>query len=201
MCQFLWTRIRKGDNGMKKGLLLVDIQNDYFPGGTMELVGMEQAAARARQLLQQFRTSKAPIFHIQHLATRPGATFFLPETTGAQIHDLVAPLPGEQLVTKHYPNSFRETTLLERLRCESVTDLVICGAMSHMCIDATTRAAFDFGFNCTVVEDACATRDLSFQGKTIKAADVHAAFMAALMVPYAKVMRTEEILSYLVDGS
>jgi len=200
MYQFLWTRIRKGDNGMKKGLLLVDIQNDYFPGGNMELVGMEQAAARARQLLQQFRTTKTSIFHIQHLATRPDATFFLPETTGAQIHDLVAPLPDEQLVTKHYPNSFRETTLLERLRCESVTDLVICGAMSHMCIDATTRAAFDFGFNCTVVEDACATRNLIFQGKMIEAADVHAAFMAALAVPYAKVMTTEEFLSHLVDG-
>jgi len=185
---------------MKKGLLLVDIQNDYFPGGAMELVGMEQAATNARQLLQQFRTTKTSIFHIQHLATRPDATFFLPETTGSQIHDLVAPLPGEQLVTKHYPNSFRETTLLDRLRCKSVTDLVICGAMSHMCIDATTRAAFDFGFNCTVVEDACATRDLSFQGKMIKAAEVHAVFMAALTAPYAKVMSTEEFLSHLVDG-
>jgi len=107
--------------------------------------------------LRQFRTAKTPIFHIQHFAIRPGETFFPPETTGAQIHELVAPLPGEQLVTKHYSNSFRETTSLERLRCESVTDLVICSAMSHMCIDATTRAAFDFGFNCTVVEDACAT--------------------------------------------
>jgi len=116
-----------------------------------------QAAAHAWQLLWQFRTAKAPIFHIQHLATRPGATFFLPKTTGAQIHELVAPLPGEQPVTKHYPNSFRETTLLERLRCESVTDLVICGAISHMCSGATTRAAFDFGFNYTIVEDACAT--------------------------------------------
>jgi len=92
-------------------------------------------------------------------------------------------------VTKHYPNSFRETTLLERLRCESITDLVICGAMSHMCIDATPpRVAFDFGFDCPVVEDACATKISASRGKMIKAADVQAAFMAALAVPYAKVM-------------
>ena len=63
-----------------------------------------------------------------------------------------------------------------------------------MCIDATTRAAFDLGFSCVVAEDACATKDLTFKGKTIKASDVHASFMAALSAPYANILTTQETI-------
>lgn len=76
---------------------------------------------------------------------------------------------------------------------------VICGAMSHMCIDATTRAAFDYGFNCFVVEDACTTRDLEFRGRIIEASDVHASFMAALSIPYAQVLTTKEALDIITE--
>jgi nicotinamidase-related amidase len=178
-------------------LLLVDIQNDYFPGGSMELVGIRDAAANAQALLKQFRKAQLPVVHVQHIAARPDATFFLPETPGSRIHELVAPLEGESVVVKHFPNSFRHTSLQEILKGQGIYDLVVCGAMSHMCIDATVRAAFDFGFNCTVAEDACAARDLVFRGKTIKAAEVHASFMAALAVPYAEVIQTREMLGRL----
>ena len=180
---------------MNTGLLLVDIQNDYFPGGSMELVGMTEAAARAQALLAEFRKTNSPIIHIQHLAARPDATFFLPDTDGVKIHQTVSPQADEIVVVKHFPNSFRGTPLLAHLQERSIDSLVICGAMSHMCIDATTRAAFDLGFGCTVAEDACATRDLVFKDKTITAAAVHAAFMAALSVPYAKVLSTQEVIS------
>jgi nicotinamidase-related amidase len=176
-------------------LILVDLQNDYFPGGSMELVGMTEAASRAQTLLAEFRKADSPVIHVQHLAARPDATFFLPETDGAKIHQTVTPQGNEIVVVKHFPNSFRGTPLLAYLQERNIDSLVICGAMSHMCIDATTRAAFDLGFSCTVAEDACATRDLVFKDKTITAAAVHAAFMAALSVPYAKVVSTREIIS------
>lgn len=179
---------------MNTCLLLVDLQNDYFPGGNMELVGMEGAAANAQLLLSKFRSTKSPIIHIQHISAQPGATFFLPETDGASINQLVAPEETETVIVKNFPNSFRSTSLLEVLKKENIGNLVICGAMSHMCIDATTRAAFDLGFSCMVAEDACATKDLIFKGRTIKAADVHASFMAALSVPYARVISTKEII-------
>ena len=172
---------------MTRGLILVDIQNDYFPGGAMELVGMPRATERAAVALAAFRDEGLAVFHIQHLAAQPGATFFLPGTPGAETHPAVAPREGEAVVQKHFPNSFRGTSLLDRLRERDVTDLTLCGAMSHMCIDATTRAAFDLGLRCTVLADACATRDLAFGGVTVPAAQVHAAFMAALASVYAKV--------------
>jgi len=179
---------------MKQGLMLIDIQNDYFAGGNMELVAMEQAAQNAGLLLRKFRKEQLPIVHIQHVSKRPGATFFLPNTKGVEIHELVAPQSGEAVIEKYFPNSFRDTDLLNILKRLGVEDVVICGAMSHMCVDATTRAAFDFGLRCTVVEDACATRNLVHKGMIIEAGVVHGAFMAALAVPYAKVISASEFI-------
>ena len=176
---------------MKHALILVDIQNDYFPGGKMELVGIEAAAQKAQLVLNQFRTQNQPIFHIQHIAIQPGATFFLPDTKGVETHASVAPLKNERIIQKHFPSAFRDTPLLDELKEGNIDSLVICGAMSHMCIDTTVRAAFDLGFNCTVISDACATRALAFGNITTEAPQVHAAFMAALGSVFAQITEAE----------
>ncbi len=185
---------------MTTALLLVDVQNDYFAGGAMPLDGMDRAAARAARLLAAFRERGLPIVHVRHLSVRPGATFFVPGTPGADIHASVAPRAGEPVVEKNFPNAFRATDLEPRLRAAGADHLVIAGAMSHMCIDATARAAFDQGFKCTVAEDACATRALEFAGRTLPARDVHAAFMAALAVPYAKIAQADACVDALAGA-
>lgn len=177
---------------MRKTLLLIDIQNDYFPGGKMELVGMEEACGNASAILEDFRKKDLPVFHVRHLSTRPGSTFFLPGTEGAGINESVAPASGELVIEKHYPNAFRETDLLEKLKEQGIEELVVCGAMTHMCIDATVRAAFDLGFKCVLIEDACATRNLQHREVAVKSWKVHSAFLAARGSVYAKVMKTEE---------
>lgn len=173
-------------------LLLIDIQNDYFPGGRMELVGSLEAGGKAAAALQAFRERGWPLVHVRHESLRPTATFFLPGTTGAEIHESLRPHPGEAVVTKHFPNSFRETGLWELLESLTVGRILIAGMMTHMCVDATTRAAFDLGLGCTVLSDACATRSLTFGDRTVAAADVHAAFLAALGSAYAQVVTTGE---------
>lgn len=179
---------------MKEALLLIDIQNDYFPGGSMELAGVEDASKKAADLLKAFRTSGKPVFFIKHLSTRPGATFFIPGTPGADIHASIQPLFEETVIEKNFPNSFFQTELLPRLKEENVTNLVICGAMSHMCIDTTVRAAKELGFTSILIADACTTRDLKFKDKLLPARTVHAAFMAALDGMFANVMTTKEYL-------
>jgi len=179
---------------MKTGLILVDIQNDYFPGGRMELAGMKEAGSKAGDLLAFFRENGWPTFHIQHISVRQGASFFLPDTEGIEFYEGIRPHADELVIQKNYPNSFRETPLLQELERHDVKKVVICGAMSHMCIDATTRAAFDHCFDCTVIQDACATRDLEFGGQKIAARDVHGAFMAALGAAYAKVLSLNEFM-------
>lgn len=180
---------------MDTALLLIDIQNDYFPGGTMELADPDKAAGNAGLLLQKFKKDNLPIVHIQHIATRPTATFFLPGTTGSEIHASVTPEANEKLIIKHYPNSFRETELLDYLKTKNISDLVICGMMTHMCIDATVRAAKDFGFTCIVIGDACATKDLEIHGERVHARDVHNAFLSALNGTYAEVKTAGEYLA------
>ena len=172
---------------MKPALVVIDIQNDYFPGGKMPLEGSPEAGMQAARLLDAFRTKGLPLVHVQHLSNRPGAGFFVPDTEGANIHASVAPRAGETVVQKNFPNSFRATPLLEHLRGLDIDHLVIAGMMTHMCVDATTRAAFDFGFSCSLAHDACATRAIAFGDQSVPAAQVHAAFLAALNGLYAKV--------------
>jgi nicotinamidase-related amidase len=159
----------------------------------MELVGSPQAGRQAQRLLEHFRQAGLPVVHVQHIATRPGATFFLPDTEGVKTHSDVQPIPGETLVVKHFPNSFRETPLLDTLRQWGVNRLAIAGMMTHMCVDATTRAAADLGFECLIAGEACATRDLSFAGQLIPAVQVQGAFLAALNGTYGKVLEVEDI--------
>jgi nicotinamidase-related amidase len=178
---------------MKKALLIVDIQNDYFPGGRMQLEGSEAASLRAGALLAAFRERRLPVFHIQHISVRPGATFFVPGTEGIKIHPNVAPSGSEPVVQKHFPNAFRETALLDSLRQGGIQELVIAGMMTHLCIDATTRAAADLGFKCSLAHDACATRSLSFGDNRVPAEQVHYSFLSALSGAYATVQPTAEL--------
>ena len=179
---------------MKTGLLIVDIQNDYFPGGKMELEGSIQAAAAAARLLAAFRRNNWMVYHVQHLNSRPNAPFFVPDTPGAQIHNSLRPADGEPVIVKHFPNSFRDTELHEILKRDGIGSLLICGMMTHMCIDATVRSAFDSGFACIVAHDACAARELSFQDVVVPARQVHASFMAAFGAVYAQVRSVDELL-------
>lgn len=185
---------------MSTALILIDIQNDYFPGGRMELVDSETSASRAALLLKAFRLAGWPVFHIQHVSVRPGAGFFLSDTQGVQIHSSVAPQASEVVITKHFPNSFRGTDLLMHLRQENIDNLLTCGMMTSMCVDATVRAAFDYGFTCTVVSDACATKDLTLSNTTVPANQVHIAFLAALGAVYADIKDTDEILGIITSS-
>lgn len=165
---------------MTRALLLVDIQQDYFPGGALPLVEPEAAARSARVVLDSFRASGEKVVHIFHVAEDATATFFVPGTAGVDFHPLVAPVDGEAVVEKHEPNSFLGTELAEILAAADVDELVIVGMMTSMCVDSTTRAASERGFTVTVVQDACAAPDLTLGDTVVPGATVHAAFLAAL---------------------
>ena len=179
---------------MKKALLIIDIQNDYFEGGAMPLDNPQKACDKTKLILNRFRTENSPVIYIKHIAARPDATFFLPGTKGAEIHDIIKPLEQEKIITKHYPNSFRDTELLSFLKENEITDLVICGMMTHMCVDATVRAAKDYGFNITLIRDACATKSQEIDGEVVMAEAVQLSFLAALSYFYASVVTAKQYL-------
>lgn len=189
--------VRKASPDPTTALLLIDIQNEYFPGGKMELVGAQAAGASARLLLERFRKAGLPVIHVRHEETEAGAGVFRPGTPGADIQEAVKPLPGETVITKHFPNAFLETALAERLKALGVKRLVVAGMMTHMCVDASVRAAADQGFDCLLASDGCATRNLKWGGDTVPAASVQASFLAALGGAYARVLPAREILALL----
>jgi nicotinamidase-related amidase len=177
----------------ERALVIIDIQNDYFPGGRMELEGADAAATNAAKALARFRKEGAPVIHVRHLSVRPGSTFFIPGTAGADIHAAVKPQGGEKVIEKNFPNSFRGTELERVLKDAGVKELVVAGMMTHMCVDASVRQAADLGYKLTLLGDACATRAQSFAGETVPARQVHAAFLAALNGFYAKVVPTHDL--------
>ncbi len=179
----------------KRALVLIDIQNDYFPGGKWTLSGIESAADNAARVLAAARAAGDLVVHVRHDFPTADAPFFAPGSEGAKIHPKVRSLEGEPVVLKHHVNSFRETDLEAILDRHGVEEMVLCGAMSHMCVDAGARAASDLGYRCVVVHDACATRDQEFEGTVVGASEVHAAFMAALRFGYARLVSTEESLA------
>ena len=179
----------------KQALIVVDIQNDYFPQGKWPLVGADAAADNAVRLIKAFRDAGDSVVHIRHEFTSEDAPFFTPNSEGAKLHPKVLNRADEPVVLKHFVNSFRETELQSILDEQGIKELVVVGSMSHMCVDGITRAAADFGYTVTVIHDACATRDLEFNGLTVPAAQVHAAFMAALAFAYASVVSTNEYLT------
>ena len=177
----------------KQAVVVVDFQNDYLTSGSWPLVGVDAAVQKAARVIEDARSKGVPVIHVRH-ESPAGAPFFVAGSQGAEIIPAVAPMDGEQVVVKNFPNAFRDTDLKARLDAEGVKDIVIIGAMSHMCIDATARAAADQGYNVTVVEDAAATRDAEFNGMIVPADQVHAAFMSALGFAYGKIVKADEYL-------
>ena len=167
----------------KTALIIIDIQDFYFPGGMLPLQEPEKAASNAKILLETFRENNDLVIHVKHNAS-----------SGANIHALVKPLGNEKIITKNKANAFVGTDLLDYLRDHQVQNLVLCGMQTHMCLEAATRAGADYGFQCTVVEDACTTRDLTYEDVTVKAKDVHFSTLSTLKGGYAKVINTEMFL-------
>jgi len=180
---------------MDTALLVIDIQNDYFPGGANPLVGADKAAANASKIIDFFRAKDLSVIFIQHFSNRPDAKFFTPGTPGVEFASGVRPLQGEKIIPKHFPNAFRETPLHEYLQTIGIKHLVVCGMMTHMCVDSTVRAAKDLGYGCQVIGDACATCDLANSGKYINACDINDSFLAAMTYYYAGVVKTSEYIA------
>lgn len=178
----------------KQALIIIDIQNDYFPGGKWTLEGADKAADNAARLLAAARQKGDLVVHVRHEFESADAPFFAPGTQGSAIHAKVTPAAGEPVVLKHKVNAFLGTDLKQTLDQHQIKALTIAGSMSHMCIDAASRAAADFGYDVTVAHDACATLPLEFDGKQIPAAQVHDSAMAALAFAYAKVVKTDELI-------
>lgn len=170
----------EGDTIPETALILIDIQDFYFDTTKAPLTGRFEASENAAAVLGNFREAGHEVVHIMH-------------NGGGEIHKSVKPLPGEKVIVKDHVSCFRETPLLEYLSEKGIKRLVIVGMMTHMCVEAATRAAADLGFETLLIHDACATRDLKFSDEIISAREVHLSTLSTLRA-YAEVLSVEEFL-------
>ena len=165
-------------------LLIIDIQDFYFSGGALPLVGSEAAGRNAARILEKFRKEGRLVIHVGHNAKN-----------NMGFYEAVAPRSGEKVFYKNEVSAFNGTDLLSYLREQKVQRLVIMGMQTHMCVEAAVRAASDLGFECILIGDACATRNLKYKNREISAEDVHDATLSTLDRTYATVVDTETFLS------
>ncbi len=180
---------------MKTALLIIDVQNDYFPNGNCQLHESETALNVIKTMLKYFRDHHLPIYFVQHISAE-GATFFVPDTDGVNIHQDIKPLDSEKLIIKHSPNSFHKTNLQSELEKDGIDKLVICGMMTHMCVDTTVRCAKDLGYSNILISDACSTKDLEWNGMSLPASIVQKVYFASIDGSFAKIVTGEEYLTY-----
>lgn len=184
---------------MADALVVIDIQNEYFPGGALTLPHAERAARRATEVVEAARRAGVEVVHIRH--EEPDSDeWFIPGSRGAQTHDAVAPADGELVIVKHHPNSFLETDLAERLAAAGASRVAFCGMMTSMCVDATVRAAADLRLEPVLVDDACAAPDLEHRGRHVPADAVHAAFCGALADEIATLLEARDFTAGPADA-
>ena len=172
-------------------LLIIDAQNEYL-SGPLALAGMEAATANIALLLEAARKAKRPVVHVRHLGTVGG--MFDPQGPRGEFIAGLEPTGDEVVIEKRMPNAFNDTRLREALETQGHLDLIVCGFMSHSSVSTTVRAAKDYGFRCTLVEDACATRDLPTANGVISAADVQRTEMAIMNDNFATLAQTINLI-------
>ncbi len=174
-------------------LVIIDAQDEYGPGGRLELPGLPAALDRIEDLLSRAREKGATIVHVVH---RGNAGGLFDPATGGKVLSQVTPMPGEKIVDKTLPNSFAGTDLEEHLRNLGNPPLILVGFMTHMCVSSTARAALDLGLSTTIAADATATRPLPspLQDKPISAHDLQRASLAAMADRFSLVIDTGSLV-------
>lgn len=145
---------------MTTALLLIDLQNDYFPGGAFPLWNAEAAAANAEAAVGRAAAKGVHVFHVQHVAdARQGiAPFFNAGTPGVEIYPRVrAAAPDAPVIVKAFADSFHETGLEAALRERGVDELLLAGMMTQNCVTHTALSKAAERYRVTVLSDACTT--------------------------------------------
>jgi nicotinamidase-related amidase len=172
-------------------LIIIDAQKEYL-SGPLALTGVHEAVANICKLVAAARAAGRPIVHIRHLGTVGG--LFDPQGERGELLPQLLPQGEEHLLEKRLPNAFNGTGLDSLLQTLGHLDLIVCGFMSHSSISTTVRAAKDYGYRCTLVEDACATRDLPSKHGVISAAVVQQTEMAIMADNFATLALTKDLI-------
>ena len=144
----------------KRALIVIDLQNDYFPCGLFPLWNTEETLRNIVAAIGKARALGIPVIHVQHIANAAKgiAPFFNAGTPGVDIHpEVLAAAPDAPVVVKEYADSFHGTALEEVLSGLGVDELLVCGMMTQNCVTHTAIAKGAEKYKVTVLTDCSTT--------------------------------------------
>lgn len=182
---------------MKRALLVIDVQNEYFTG-KMPVTYPEGSFANILRAVDAANDQGMPVVLIQHTAPQQTAKTFAKPSDGWAIHEDLQKRPHACVIQKAWPGSFTETGLLDFLQENGIDTVVICGYMTQMCCDTTSRQAAHLGYSVEFLSDATGTLAFSNSAGQVTAEELHRATLVTQAMRFAKVMSTAEWVQQLI---
>lgn len=142
----------------KTALVVIDLQNDYFPGGLFPLWQAEETLDAVLAAMGRASARGIPVVLVQHVPEAGGAPFFNPGTPGVAIHPRVlAAAPGAPVVVKSHADGFVDTDLEAVLTGLGAKHLLICGMMTQNCVTHTAISRAADKYRVSILGDCCTT--------------------------------------------
>ncbi|MDH4249205.1 MAG: cysteine hydrolase [Deltaproteobacteria bacterium] len=172
----------------QRALIVIDVQNEYFPGGAWALPDAPRTLPNILRLIEQSRERGEAVVFIRHV-TPETAPVFARGSKGSELHQALSVRPEDPVLEKAHPSSFQGTGLLDWLKARDIKELDICGYMTQMCCDTTTREAYARGYTVRLFSDATCAKDQEYNGEIIPHSVVYKTHLATLS-RFAKVIPT-----------
>lgn len=181
----------KTHEGIKRALLIIDVQNEYFTG-LLPVIYPHNSSSNIVRAINAATDAHIPIVMVQHTATAKGAKAFVKGTEGWELHESVKHAKTAHAIEKTMASSFVGTDLEEWLRQNGINTVVISGYMTQHCCDTTARYAHHLGFNVEFLSDATGTLAFENKGGKATAEELHRATLVEQAFRFSNVMSTQE---------
>lgn len=176
---------------MKRALLVIDVQNEYFTG-KLPVTYPPESLGHILQALDAARSKGIPVVFVQHTAPAEDSPTFRKGSEEWRLHSAIANIRPDLLIEKHLPGSFTGTDLEHWLREKGIETVVISGYMTQMCCDTTARQAMHLGLRVEFLSDATGTLAVSNDAGSVTAEELHRAILVTQAMRFSKVMPTQQ---------
>ncbi len=138
----------------KSALLVIDVQKDVVA----EALNTSAVVSNINSLVTKAREENVPVIWVQH--SDEGLILNSP---GWEIVDELQPVEGEPRIYKTAPSSFEGTDLGDVLSNQGITHVIMTGAQTDHCVNATSNNGVELGYTVTLVSDGHTTLDTTNQ--------------------------------------